>query len=173
MALVEPAYISRDYRKTSESAPVELWQRALRQGAPRCCSVSIGTSARQHNLIMLCSAGISIGIPLIPSIGFARNMPAIRHLEALVRKCGWPAQLETPGQNGMARIGRCTETSVQGVYINRAPSERMTLRTALMRYMAEGVATTAKVLSRSAKRSPRSGSATRSTAIAWRRSHCS
>jgi len=59
--------------------------------------------------------------------------------KAFVRKSGWPAAIKTFRTKRDAEdwARRVEDEMVRGVYIDRTPSERATLRTALMRYLAE------------------------------------
>ena len=59
--------------------------------------------------------------------------------KALIRKRGWPATMKTFPRKQDAKdwARRVEEEMVRGVYIDRAPSERMTLEAAMARYLAE------------------------------------
>ncbi len=59
--------------------------------------------------------------------------------KALVRKKGWPAAIKTfrTKRDAQDWARRTEDEMVRGVYIHRAPSERLTLRDALIRYRAE------------------------------------
>jgi len=59
--------------------------------------------------------------------------------KALVRKKGWPATIKTfrTKRDAQDWARRTEDEMVRSVYIHRAPSERLTLRDALIRYRAE------------------------------------
>ncbi len=59
--------------------------------------------------------------------------------KALVRKTGWPATAKTFRTKREAEdwARRTEDEMVRGVYIQRAPSERMTIEDALKRYLSE------------------------------------
>ena len=59
--------------------------------------------------------------------------------KALVRKRGWPATIKTfrTKQDAKDWARRVEDEMVRGAYIDRAPSEKTTLRAAITRYLAE------------------------------------
>ena len=59
--------------------------------------------------------------------------------KAIIRKTGWPVTIKTFRTKRDAEdwARRVEDEMVRGVYIDRAPSERMTLRAAMTRYLAE------------------------------------
>ncbi len=59
--------------------------------------------------------------------------------KALIRKKGWPITIKTFRNKRDAEdwARRVEEEMVRGVYIDRAPSERMTFKAAMARYLAE------------------------------------
>ncbi|MGH8658206.1 MAG: hypothetical protein ACREV4_06955, partial [Gammaproteobacteria bacterium] len=59
--------------------------------------------------------------------------------KAIVRKIGWPQVIKTFRTKRDAEdwARRVEDEMVRGVYIDRAPSERMTLKAGLTRYLAE------------------------------------
>ena len=59
--------------------------------------------------------------------------------KALVLKRGWPAAIKTFRTKQDARdwARRVEDEMVRGAYIDRAPSEKTTLRAAMARYLAE------------------------------------
>jgi len=59
--------------------------------------------------------------------------------KAIVRKKGWPTTSKTfkTKRDAQDWSRRIEDEMVRGVYIDRAPSERMTLRSAITRYLAE------------------------------------
>lgn len=59
--------------------------------------------------------------------------------KAIVRKTGWPTTIKTfrTKRDAGDWARRVEDEMVRGVYIDRAPSERMTLRAAMARYLAE------------------------------------
>ena len=59
--------------------------------------------------------------------------------KALVRKRGWPAAIKTfrTKQDAKDWARRVEDEMVRGAYIDRAPSEKTTLRAAMARYLAE------------------------------------
>ncbi len=59
--------------------------------------------------------------------------------KAIVRKTGWPQVIKTfrTKRDGEDWSRRVEDEMVRGVYIDRAPSERMTLKAALTRYLTE------------------------------------
>ncbi len=59
--------------------------------------------------------------------------------KALVRKQGWPNAIKTfrTKRDAIDWARRIEDEMVRGVYIDRAPSERTTLKTAMRRYLAE------------------------------------
>lgn len=66
--------------------------------------------------------------------------------KAIIRKKGWPTATKTfrikmDAQDWARRV---EDEMVRGVYIDRAPSERMALRTAMARYLAEVTPTKSK-----------------------------
>lgn len=66
--------------------------------------------------------------------------------KAVVRKTGWPQVIKTFRTKRDAEdwARRVEDEMVRGVYIDRAPSERITLAQALDRYLAEITPTKAK-----------------------------
>jgi hypothetical protein len=63
--------------------------------------------------------------------------------KALVRKKGRPAAIKTfrTKRDAQDWARRTEDEMVRGVYVHRAPSERLTLRDALIRYRAEVIPT--------------------------------
>lgn len=63
--------------------------------------------------------------------------------KALIRKTGWPATAKTFRTKRDAEdwARRTEDEMVRGVYIQRAPGERMTLESALNRYLREATPT--------------------------------
>ncbi|MDV3469852.1 site-specific integrase [Stenotrophomonas sp. C3(2023)] len=59
--------------------------------------------------------------------------------KAVVRKTGWPSTIKTfrTRRDALDWARRTEDEMVRGVYIHRAPSERMTLEVAMRRYLAE------------------------------------
>lgn len=59
--------------------------------------------------------------------------------KSIIRKTGWPVTIKTFRTKRDAEdwARRVEDEMVRGVYIDRAPSERMTLRAAMARYLAE------------------------------------
>ena len=59
--------------------------------------------------------------------------------KAIIRKTGWPVTIKTfrTRRDAQDWARRVEDEMVRGVYIDRAPSERMTLKAAMARYLAE------------------------------------
>ncbi len=59
--------------------------------------------------------------------------------KAIIRKTGWPTTIKTfrTKRDAQDWARRTEDEMVRGVYIDRAPSEKMTLRAAVSRYLAE------------------------------------
>lgn len=59
--------------------------------------------------------------------------------EAVIRKTGWPTSSKTfrTKRDAEDQARRTKDEMVRGVYIQRAPGERMTLHSALTRYLRE------------------------------------
>jgi len=71
---------------------------------------------------------------------------AASNWKALIRKRGWPTATKTfrTKKDAQDWARRVEDEMVRGVYIDRAPSERMTLRAAMDRYLAEVTPTKSK-----------------------------
>ncbi len=61
------------------------------------------------------------------------------HWKAIIRKTRWPTSVKTFRTKRDAEdwARRIEDEMVRGVYIHRAPAERLTLKAALARYLAE------------------------------------
>ncbi len=61
------------------------------------------------------------------------------HWKAIIRKTGWPISVKTfrTKRDAQDWARRIEDEMVRGVYIHRAPAERLTLKAALARYLAE------------------------------------
>lgn len=59
--------------------------------------------------------------------------------KAVIRKTGWPSTVKTfrTRRDALDWARRTEDEMVRGVYIQRAPPERMTLESAMRRYLAE------------------------------------